>query len=176
MNLNKEYSQMVKEQLSSYPFLHPLHTGMEFRSFARKDSRWMMEYNYLQEMAENRQWHRYPELLEPLHDPETAIIVTDTTEEINWVNKGFSLMTGYNSNEAVGRRPGFLQGKETDSKEISRFRENLNRQQLFDGMLLNYRKSGEPYYCHIVVHPLFNRQKELVNFLAIEKEVHSLSR
>ena len=170
MSLNKEYAQMVKEQVRSYPFLHPLHCGIEFRDPTHKKSRWMLEYDYLQEMAGNRRWHNFPELLEPLHDPEIAIIVTDPTEKIDWVNRGFSKMTGYNSKEAIGRQPNFLQGKETSLKDVRHFRENISRQKPFEGTLLNYRKNGEPYYCHVVIHPLFNQKLELVNFLAIEKE------
>ena len=175
MNLNKEYAQMVKEQVKSYPFLHPLYCGIEFRNPTHKKSRWMEEYDYLQSLVQERQWHKFPKLLEPLHDPATAIIVTDAAEKIDWVNRGFSKMTGYSSKEAIGRRPGFLQGKETSLKDLEHIRENISKQKPFEGTLLNYRKNGEPYYCHIHIHPLFNRQLELINFLAIEKEVPSPS-
>lgn len=130
----------------------------------------MSEYSYIQQLAKDLQWSNLPELLDPLHNPETAIIITDTLENIRWVNKGFSRMTGYSSAEALGRKPNFLQGKDTQPKDIREVRQQLIRMKPYEGVILNYRKSGEPYYCHISVAPLFNQQQELVNFLAVEKE------
>ncbi|WP_017730126.1 PAS domain-containing protein [Nafulsella turpanensis] len=173
MSLNKEYAQMVQEQVRSYPFLLPLQCGIEFKSLPKKKSRWMSEYTYLQQMAEEQQWNRLPELWEPLHDPDTAVIVTDPLEKIIWVNKGFSRMTGYNSKEVKGRKPDFLQGAETSPEDVREVRRRLEERKAYQGSLLNYRKSGEAYYCHISVTPLFNRQQELVNFLAVEKEAYS---
>ena len=52
-----------------------------------------------------------------------AVVLTDVQQEILWVNKGFTEMTGYSRKYAIGRRPSFLQGVNTSpetKRQISR--------------------------------------------------------
>ena len=80
-------------------------------------------------------------------------------------------MAGYSLQEGLGRKPNFLQGKETNPQEISHLRHTIPQLKSFSTTLLNYRKSGEAYLCDIKIIPLFKAGEELVNFLAIEHEV-----
>lgn len=41
----------------------------------------------------------------------------------------------------------------------------------FEVKIINYKKGGAPYLCHIEAFPLFNRKKVLRNYLAIEAAV-----
>lgn len=38
-------------------------------------------------------------------------------------------------------------------------------------VLINYRKSGEPYRCEIEVFPILDRDEELINVVALVGEV-----
>lgn len=172
MSLTKEFSEMVQEQSSKYRFLHPLISGLEFSpvmAFNTK-SRWMNEYRFLQEKAREQLWQNVPGLLEPLHNPDTAIIITDAKENIEWVNQGFYRMTGYSLPEVAGKNPKILQGDQTSVDDIHRIRHSINKPEPFSLVILNYRKSGEAYYCKVDIFPLYNHNNVLVNFLAIENE------
>ena len=37
--------------------------------------------------------------------------------------------------------------------------------------VLNYRKSGDAYLCCVKIYPLFNKDRELVNYIAFENEI-----
>ena len=37
---------------------------------------------------------------------DNAVIITDAEEHIEWVNDGFTRITGYTLGEVVGRKPG----------------------------------------------------------------------
>ncbi len=46
---------------------------------------------------------------------DNAVIITDAKVRIEWVNEGFTRITGYTAEEVLGRNPGsFLQGPESD--------------------------------------------------------------
>lgn len=46
-----------------------------------------------------------------------CVVITNYKGEIEWVNNGFCLTTGYNLSEVIGRKPGdFLQGPDTDKE------------------------------------------------------------
>lgn len=172
MSLTKEFSEMVKEQSRRYRFLHPLISGLEFSPLNRFNpkSRWMIEYSFLQEMARKQLWQNVPGLLESLHNPDTAIIITDARQNIEWVNKGFFYMTGYSLDEVAGRNPNILQGSQTSVDDVHRIRHSINKLEPFSSVILNYRKSGDAYYCKVDIFPLYNNDNILVNFLAIENE------
>jgi len=103
--------------------------------------------------------------------PYEALVLTDSKQEIQWVNDGFNKMTGYPTNYAIGRRPNFLQGKETSLKNINSFRENLNKGIPFEETLTNYRKNGEIYICKITIHPLKDTNNIITHYLALENEL-----
>ncbi|NJO88454.1 MAG: PAS domain S-box protein [Chloroflexia bacterium] len=56
-----------------------------------------------------------------------ALVLTDETQKILWVNNGFSEMTGYSKSFAINRTPGFLQGKNTSEEVKSRIRKKVEK-------------------------------------------------
>ncbi len=171
MSLSKEFARMVQEQSELVPFIHPLLCGIEFSHHSKQANRCISEYNHLIHMAARQEWQELPDILEALHNPLTAIVVTSATEKIEWVNSGFFRMTGYSEKEALGRRPVFLQGKETSRRDVAQIRTSIQQNKPYTGTILNYRKNGEAYHCSVNIIPLFSRSKEVVNFMAIENEV-----
>lgn len=169
MSLTKEFAEMVKEQQQLLSFVHPLICGAEF-SPVKQENRCMKEYNFILQLSEKNGWQQLPYLLEPLHNPDTAIILTDLREDIQWVNEGFFRMTGYSYKEAIGRNPRFLQGKDTPSESKRHIRRSIDKKVPFTTVIQNYRKNGAPYDCKITIYPLFNHSQQLVNFLAVENE------
>lgn len=99
-----------------------------------------------------------------------ALVVTDAKVKIVWTNNGFHEMTGYAKSFAIGKRPSFLQGLNTSEEAKAEIRQLLGQQKRFSASIINYRKNGEEYNCRIDVLPLFDSQKQVTHFLAMERE------
>jgi PAS domain S-box-containing protein len=100
---------------------------------------------------------------------QVAVILTDASRRILWVNRDFETITGYEIGEVVGMNPGqVLQGPKTEPDAIERIRQGLAREEPFKETITNYRKNGESYCCKLIVHPIHNQNNELTNFLAFE--------
>lgn len=100
---------------------------------------------------------------------KVAVILTDAERRILWVNQDFESITGYQLQEVIGKSPGaILQGPRSEADAIERIRKGLSAGNSFKETLTNYRKNGDPYICKLVVHPIYNSVKELVNYLAFE--------
>ncbi|GAB3043924.1 hypothetical protein GCM10027185_54660 [Spirosoma pulveris] len=99
-------------------------------------------------------------------------MVTDTAKSILWASHCFWVMTGYPSLDVVGKTPMFLQGPGTDLVTLARIRQRLNRRLAISATLLNYRKNGDPYQCHLTIKPLSNKQGKVTHFIAEEYEVY----
>ncbi|NBC08009.1 MAG: helix-turn-helix domain-containing protein [Bacteroidetes bacterium] len=101
--------------------------------------------------------------------PSIAVILTDATKKILWVNDDFTKITGYSLPEVFGQNPGrILQGPESEKDAIQQIRQGLKSNMPFRGEITNYRKSGEEYLCRLVIHPVFDNDQRLTNYIAFE--------
>lgn len=101
-----------------------------------------------------------------------AVIITDSSGKIEWVNNGFENMTGYKVSEVQGKTPGsLLQGEKTNPETIAYMKEQIRRKEPFTCEIYNYTKTGEGYWLRINAQPLFNDQGEVSQFFAIEEDI-----
>lgn len=101
-----------------------------------------------------------------------AVILTDVNRRIQWVNDDFTVITGYSFEEVVGKKPSLLQGENSEPAAIERIRKGLKEAESFKAEILNYRKDGEEYLCKLVIHPIYNIDDELTNFIAFEVDAN----
>jgi len=100
--------------------------------------------------------------------PKIAVILTDASKRIMWVNDDFTEITGYPLSEVLGKKPSLLQGPGSEKEAIQRIRYHLKSKVPFKDQITNYRKNGEPYLCRLAIHPVFNEDGQLTNFIAFE--------
>jgi PAS domain S-box-containing protein len=101
-----------------------------------------------------------------------AIIITDATGCIEWVNHGFEEISGYLLEEVVGRTPGsFLQGPETDRESAALMGLAIRKRKAIRLEIENYHKSGSKYWLDIEIKPIFDEGGQLLNFIAIERDI-----
>lgn len=115
-------------------------------------------------------WSSDVEMILTKNDYE-AIVLTDLSQDIQWVNKGFTKMTGYPANHAKGKKPSFLQGEASSEASLSTLRSNIKKGIQFKAQIINYRKNGEPYNCHIEIYPLKDADQNITHLLALENEI-----
>ena len=103
---------------------------------------------------------------------KTGVVITDKDGLTEWINDGFVKISGYTLEDVVGRTPGeVLQGKDTDPETVQRIRDSLSRGESFKETILNYTKSGEPYWVQIDCDPIISEEGEISGFIAIEVDV-----
>ncbi|MDX1941192.1 MAG: PAS domain-containing protein [Saprospiraceae bacterium] len=100
--------------------------------------------------------------------PYIAVIVTDAQRRILWVNEDFTEMTGYTLSEVIGKKPSILQGPKSEPDAVKRIRKGLESQTSIKDTITNYRKNGEAYPCKLVIHPIYDPDHKLTNFIAFE--------
>ncbi|WP_166425311.1 diguanylate cyclase [Paraglaciecola sp. 20A4] len=109
---------------------------------------------------------------------QDIIIVTEADEltapfgpRIIYVNDAFEKLTGYTREEAIGETPRILQGKDTDKDELKRISLGLQNKQNVSANILNYTKTGHPYWLGLNIFPLKNKHGDVTHFAAIERDV-----
>jgi len=103
---------------------------------------------------------------------DNGVVLTDASGRVEWVNDGFGRITGYSLDEVRGRKPGsFLQGPATDPATVGRMREALRQGNGFKEEVINYHKSGRPYWLTVEVQPLRDASGVLTHFMGIETDI-----
>lgn len=110
---------------------------------------------------------------------ETAndiIIVTDANldppgPKILYVNPAFVRLSGFEAHEAIGLTPRILQGPGTSRETLDVIAEDLRAGREVHQKVLNYAKSGAPYWLDLRIVPLRDVGGRIIQFVAIERDV-----
>lgn len=114
------------------------------------------------------------QMIETVND---AIVVTKAEDlgrpgpEIIYVNPAFCAISGYDLDEVIGRSPRILQGPGTDPRALGRIRAALTAGRSCREEVLNYTKTGAPYWLDIHIVPLRGDGGTVEYFAAIERDV-----
>lgn len=101
-----------------------------------------------------------------------GVVITDADGRVEWINEGFTRISGYTLDDLRGRTPGsVLQGPETDQSTVAQIRAALRRREPFVAELINYGKNGEPYWIRISCDPLLDASGNVQGFIAIQSDV-----
>jgi PAS domain S-box-containing protein len=93
--------------------------------------------------------------------------------KVIYVNEAFSVMTGYQSGEVIGKKPDFPYGPRTDRNELRRLYEALETQRSCKVELLCYRKNRESFWMNMTVTPVNDNQGRCTHWIAVQRDVTS---
>ena len=106
---------------------------------------------------------------------DNAVVITDAQGFTEWVNEGFTRISGFTAEDIHGRKPGhLLQGPDSDEKVISHMREQIAAGEGFNVEIVNYTKDKRPYWLAIEARPLHDDGKQLTGFMAVQRDVTAL--
>lgn len=103
---------------------------------------------------------------------DNAVVLTGADGRVEWVNEGFTRLTGYALGEVRGRTPGsVLQGEETDPATVEKMRRALAAGEGFGVEVVNYSREGRKYWVAVEVQPIHDASGRVSHFMAIESDV-----
>ncbi len=106
------------------------------------------------------------------NETDNSVVITDKDGLIEYVNPGFTRLTGYSEEQAMGRKPGhILQGEHTDPETVARIRDNIAKKQPFYDEILNYDNQGNPYWISLAINPVLDTQGNLERFISIQANI-----
>ncbi|MDX1737232.1 MAG: ATP-binding protein, partial [Alphaproteobacteria bacterium] len=176
-------SQSFRERLNNTTYFMFPDTGIQEYDNLSKSLQKMSQAIYasfkneekLRNSLEDRVRHRTKELerLSIVASQTTnSVVITDANGSIEWVNNGFTRLTGYTRDEVLGKKPGkLLQGPETDQTTIARIRDAIDAKLPFHEEIVNYSKKGRLYWTEIICTPIKDQKGNVSGFVAIQNDV-----
>ncbi|HIK28735.1 MAG: PAS domain S-box protein [Oscillatoriaceae bacterium SKW80] len=88
-----------------------------------------------------------------------------------YVNPAFERITGYSSEEAIGRNCSFLQGKDNNQAELKRLKAAIQEGKSCTVILRNYRKDGSLFWNELSISPIYDTEGNLTHFIGIQTDI-----
>ncbi len=103
-----------------------------------------------------------------------GIIITDASGPdnlITYASPGFTILTGYEIKEVLGRNCRFLQGPGTDPASIALLRDAVRDGRSCAVELLNFRKDRSSFWNHVAISPVRDGDGRVTNFVGVQTDV-----
>ena len=101
-----------------------------------------------------------------------ALVITDPTGVIEWVNPAFTRLTGYALEEARGKTPrDLVKSGKHDPAFFQQFWETILAGRTWHGEMINRRKDGSLYTERQAVTPILDTSGAITHFVAIKQDM-----
>jgi PAS domain S-box-containing protein len=101
-----------------------------------------------------------------------AVVITDEGFRIEWVNEGFTRMTGWTLTEAQGRYPiELLHPDGLDIEAVARLDEEIRRSGRGSGELMQRARDGRLYWCALQVQAVHDEAGQLRHYISVSRDI-----
>jgi len=106
-----------------------------------------------------------------LESAGNAVVITDSSGNIEWVNPAFTKLTGYSSNEAIGKNPRILNSGVHDAGLFQDMWKTITSGKIWTGELVNKRRDGSLYHQELTISPVLGEQGGVSHFVAVQQDI-----
>ncbi|RYF75805.1 MAG: bifunctional diguanylate cyclase/phosphodiesterase [Comamonadaceae bacterium] len=100
----------------------------------------------------------------------SAILTTDQNGCIEYVNPGFTSMTGFGFEEVCGRMPSFLKSATVPQETYSQLWATLRKAHIWRGEMIICRKAGADFWCGMTVSAILDAAGQPVQYVAVMED------
>jgi len=100
-----------------------------------------------------------------------SIILTDPDGKIQYVNNSFTELTGYTSQEVIGKNPRFLKSGNTPKEYYKELWDTVLSGKTWRGELQNKKKNGELYWEYASITPVMDDNNKVASIIAMKTDV-----
>lgn len=111
---------------------------------------------------------------EALQSAGNGIVICDALKEdqpILYFNPAFQDLTGYESEEILGRNCRFLQGDDRDQEGLEVIRAAIKNGNSCQVILRNYKKDGTLFWNELYINPIKDKSGRITHFTGIQNDI-----
>jgi len=100
-----------------------------------------------------------------------SIVITRMDGLIEFVNPYFTQLTGYSTEEVIGKSPKVFASGLTPPETYREMWEALRKGEQWKGEFINRKKNGELYWERAVIGPVMNSHNEVTHYIAFKEDI-----
>ena len=100
-----------------------------------------------------------------------AHAIDDIGRRIVFVNRAFTLSSGFESADVLGKTPSVTIGEGTDRETLARLEAGLRDTRAVREDLLKYGKDGAPYWVELQIIPVFDEAGQHSHWVSIQRDI-----
>jgi len=126
----------------------------------------------VEDITENKRAEaEHVRLVTAIEQSAEAVVITDITGSIEYVNPAFTRITGYSREEALGENPRILKSGKQDPAFHEQLWATILRGEIWHGEVINRRKDGSLYTEHMNIAPIRSERGDITHFIATKEDV-----
>ncbi|WP_320111840.1 PAS domain S-box protein [Draconibacterium orientale] len=127
---------------------------------------------FISEITRRKTLEQTNEMLSKAVESSSAsILITDINGNIEYVNPFFEAKTGYLKKEVIGKNPNILNSGNHSKSFYKGLWQTIKSGKIWQGEILNKKKSQELYWEQAIISPIFNNQGEIIQFVAVREDI-----
>ncbi|OGO16475.1 MAG: hypothetical protein A2Z14_19510 [Chloroflexi bacterium RBG_16_48_8] len=103
-----------------------------------------------------------------------AVVVTDPSGIIEFVNPAWEHLNGYHAQEALGKNANLVKSDEQDPDFYFQMWDTILAGRVWRGEVINRRKDGSTYEAALTITPVKNESRQIVNFVGVQHDISML--
>ncbi len=107
-------------------------------------------------------------------DVRSIVSKTDLKGIITYVNKPFEKISGYSSDEIVGKNHNFLSSEGMDASIFTLMWETILNKKIWNGIVKNKKKNGDYFIVDIMIKPILDKDGNIQEFIALSNDITDL--
>jgi len=107
-------------------------------------------------------------------DRSSIVSKTDLTGKITYVNESFCRASGYTQEELLGKSHNIIRHPDMPASAFAQMWKTIQDKKPWTGIIKNLKKDGGVYYVQSYVNPIINEDGEIVEYIAIRKDITEL--
>src|SRR6218665_44747 len=150
------------------------------RGFLLKDEngRAIRMIGAIQDITKQKEEEQRLKLLETvITQSKDSILITEANSpegkipKIVYVNPAFSQMSGYLSNEIIGKSPNIFKGPNSDSDELKKLLRAIKNKEECLIETITYTKNKEEYWVRFSMIPIFSNEGAISHWISIQRDI-----
>ena len=128
-------------------------------------------YNSARDISERKRTDQQLLIAATAFEAQEGMVITDAKGTILQVNRAFTEITGYSSDEAVGQKTSLLKSGRHDETFYSEMWKSIVNRSGWQGEIWNRRKNGEVYPEWLSITAVKNAVGEVINYVATLSDI-----
>lgn len=132
----------------------------------------------IQDITKQKEEEQRLKLLETvITQSKDSIIITEADSidakipNIIYVNPAFSIMSGYESGEIIGKSPDLFNSPNSDVSELEKLLKAIKNKEECLIETISYTKNKDEYWVRLSMIPIYNADNELSHWISIQRDI-----